>query len=132
MRQLFSNAGLSLSLGLSYPIYDKNQRNTQIQLAKINKMIAQTSYNQTQTRLSNELTEIKTWISTSMAQYNQAVKQTAAQQKAFELARLRFEEGMINFASFNQAKLSLEAAKLNVIQNKYTHYFYNLLYGYYR
>ena len=132
VRQLFSNAGLSLSLGLSYPIYDKNQRNTQIQLAKINKLIAQTSYNQTQTRLSNELAEIKTWISTSMAQYNQAVKQTAAQQKAFELATLRFEEGMINFASFNQAKLSLEAAKSNVIQNKYTHYFYNLLYGYYR
>lgn len=131
-KQLFGNSGFSLSLGLSYPIYDKNQRNTQIQLAKIDKLIAQKSYQQTQIQVQNELREIDTWISTSRAQYEQALRQSEAQQKAFELATLRFEEGLINFASFNQAKMSLETAKSNLIQNKYTHYFYNLLSDYYR
>lgn len=129
--QLFSNYGLSFSLNFQYPLYDKQVRNTDIQVAKIEKMMAQNDFNKMQSQIRNELTEIKTWIYTSEDKYLQALKQEEAQSKAFELSKMRFEEGLINFAEFNQAKLNLENAKSNILQNKYTHYFYNLIYGYY-
>lgn len=129
--QLFSNYGLSFSLNFQYPIYDRHSRNTGIQVAKIEKIIAQNDFKKVQSQIQNELTEIKTLIYSSEDKYLQALKQEDAQAKAFGLSEKRFEEGLMTFAEFNQAKISLENAKLNILQNRYTHYFYNLIYGYY-
>ena len=129
--QLFSNSGLSFSLNFQYPIYDKQARTTDIQVAKIEKMIAQNDLMRTQSQVQNELTEIKTSIYSSEDQYFQALKQEEAQAKAFEMSKARFEKGLIDFSQFNQAKINLENAKSNILQNRYTHYFYNLIYAYY-
>lgn len=77
--QLFSNYGLSFSLNFQYPLYDKQVRNTDIQVAKIEKMMAQNDFNKMQSQIRNELTEIKTWIYTSEDKYLQALKQEEAQ-----------------------------------------------------
>ncbi|WP_341226074.1 TolC family protein [uncultured Arcticibacterium sp.] len=129
--QLFSNSGLSFALNFSYPIYDKQSRNTEIQVAKIEKIMAQNDLMRTQSEVQAELTEIKSSIYSSEDQYLQALKQEETQSKAFDLSLRRFEKGLISFSEFNQAKINLERAKSNILQNRYTRYFYNLIYRYY-
>ncbi|MBK6977741.1 MAG: TolC family protein [Cytophagaceae bacterium] len=131
LSQLFSNIGLGLKLNLEYPILDKNYRNTQIQISKIEKQIAQSELQKAETEVKNDLLQIKTQLENSKKLYLQAQKYESAQNEAFKLSKERFEEGMNSFVEYNQTKLSLEAAKSNVIRNKYTHYFYNLVYKYY-
>ena len=129
--QLFSNLGLGLRLNFQYPIYDKGLRNSQIQSQKIEKMIAQNNYSKAEQSISNELREYKTYIEISKNKFTQAQNQEKAQAKAFELAKMKFEEGMIHLTEFNQVKFNLESAKSNVLQNKFTYYYYTLVYKYF-
>jgi outer membrane protein len=129
--QLVSNFGLGLKLNLQYPIYDRGLRNSQIQSQKIEKLIAQNNYTKTEQEISNQLKEYKTYIEISKTKFNQAQNQEKAQIRAFELAKMRFEEGIIRFAEFNLAKLNLESARSNVLQNKFNFYYYTLVYKYF-
>lgn len=129
--QLFSNIGLGLKLNLEYPILDKNYRNTQIQISKIEKQIAQSELQKAETEVRNDLLQIKTQLENAKKLFLQAQKYETAQNEAFKLSKERFEEGLNSFVEYNQAKISLESARSNVIRNKYTHYFYTLVYKYY-
>ena len=129
--QLFSNFGLGLKVNFQYPIYDKGLRNSQIQSQKIEKLIAQNNYQKAEQEISNELKEYKTYIEISKSKFSQAQNQEKAQQKAFELAKMRFEEGIIRFAEFNLAKINLESSRSNVLQNKFNFYYYTLVYKYF-
>lgn len=129
--QLVSNSGFAFSLNMKYPILDKGQRQAQLESARVEKLIAQNKYFQTQASLTNQLKDIVTYIQNSREAYKQALKAESAQEKAFEIARLRFEEGLISFTEFDRSKINLENARSNVLRNKLTHYFYNLLYEYY-
>lgn len=129
--QLVSNFGLGLKVNFQYPIYDRGLRNSQIQSQKIEKLIAQNNYTKTEQEISNQLKEYRTYIEISKNKYAQAQNQEKAQQKAFELSKMRFEEGIIRFAEFNLAKLNLESAKSNVLQNKLNFYYYTLVYKYF-
>jgi outer membrane protein len=129
--QLFSNLGLGLKLNFQYPIYDKGLRNSQIQSEKVQKMISQNNFVKAEQQISNELKEYKANIEIAKAKYTQAQSLEKAQTKAFELAKMRFEEGMIRINEFNQTKLNLESAKSNVVQNKLTYYYYSLVYKYF-
>lgn len=129
--QLVSNFGLGFKINVQYLIYDKGLRNSQIQSQKIVKLMAQNNYLKAEQELSNELKEYKTYIEISKSKFLQAQNQEKAQQKAFELAKMRLEEGIIRFAEFNLAKTNLELAKSNVLQNKFSFYYYTLVYKYF-
>jgi outer membrane protein len=129
--QLFSNLGLGLKVNFQYPIYDKGLRNSRIQAQRIEKMMAQNNYIKAEQAISNELKEYKMYIDLAKDKYTQAQNQEKAQTKAFELAKMRFEEGMTRLAEFNQSKINLESAKSNVIQNKFAYYYYTLVYKYF-
>lgn len=73
--------------------------------------------------IANELKALLTAINTDGAAYQASRDKYGIEQKNYEYAQLRFEQGMISQLELQQAELTLKQAELTNMQNGYKFYF---------
>lgn len=121
--QLKDNASTNISLGISIPIFNNWQTQTQISNAKINVLNTQLSLQNTKQQIYKDIQQAYTDALASYKKYQAAAKSLISQKKSFAYMQKKFNVGMINVFDFNTAKNNLFKAKSELLQAKYEYVF---------
>ncbi len=127
LSQLMANNGLALKINVQYPIFDRGERQSRIEAQKVQVKIAQANFDAEKQKNENEIKKLKTQIDNANLKHKFAELAVLAEEKSFDAATLKFSEGRISIYEFNQAKISLETARSNALQNKYLAYYYQII-----
>ena len=121
--QLEQNTNSSLFFSLNIPIFNGWFTSTNIQRAEIN--LKNAAYNQESTELLLEQDVRRAYADAVASQKNFAAAETAynASTTAHSYAKVRFEEGVINFVDYNSAKVRMDNAQAEMLRNKYDYLF---------
>jgi len=117
--QLDNNFGKSLSFSLNVPLFNRYQYRSNVNKSKINFEKIQYNLDNEKFRLRETIQTAYTDALASSKSYDAAVVSVEAQNKAFEYARERFNEGAANSLDFNQTKNNLISAQSQLIRAKY-------------
>jgi outer membrane protein len=121
--QLEQNTNSSLFFSLNIPIFNGWFTSTNIQRAEIN--LKNAAYNQESAELLLEQDVRRAYADAVASQKNFAAAETAynASTTAHSYAKVRFEEGVINFVDYNSAKVRMDNAQAEMLRNKYDYLF---------
>ncbi len=130
--QLKDNASKNISLGISIPIFNNWQTQTQISNAKINLLNAQLTMENTQQQIYKDIQQSYTDAVAAYNKFQSASKSLEAQKKSFDYMQKKFNVGVINVFDFNTAKNNLFKAKSELLQAKYEYIFKLKILDFYR
>ncbi|MCK9481112.1 MAG: TolC family protein [Bacteroidia bacterium] len=129
--QLNNNFGRTVGVSFSWNIFNGMYVQHNIQKSKLNRDIQQQNLQQTQNTL-------KANIAKSIADYNASIAKKIAAQKSLDAAQLqmdfavkRFENGLMNFFDYTNAKNQLLKAEIAVLQAKYEWLFNRMVVEFY-
>ncbi|RLD19885.1 MAG: hypothetical protein DRI71_11180 [Bacteroidetes bacterium] len=121
--QLENNFGQSISLGLSIPIFNNYQVNSNVQRAKIVKDQADIIALQTRQTLRQTIERAYNDVYSSGKAYQSSVKQVAAQDESFRAMKQRYDNGAANATDYELAENNLFQAKSALLRAKYDYIF---------
>ena len=130
--QMKDNASKSISVGISIPIFNNWQIQTQISNAKISVINARLSMQNTRQQIYKDIQQAYTDAVASYKKYQAATKSLIAQKKSFAYMQKKFDVGLINVFDFNTAKNNLFKAKSELLQAKYEYIFKLKILDFYR
>lgn len=122
-RQLENNFGQSLSLGLSIPIFNNLQVNSNVQRAKIIKDQADIIAEQTRQTLRQTIERAYNDVYSSGKAYQSSVKKVVATEESFRAMKQRYDNGAANATDYELAENNLFQAKSDLLRAKYDYIF---------
>jgi outer membrane protein len=122
-RQLENNFGQSVSLGVSIPIFNNYQVNSNVQRAKIAKDQADIIALQTRQTLRQTIERAYNDVYSSGKAYQSSVKQVEAQEESFRAMQQRYDNGAANATDYELAENNLFQAKSDLLRAKYDYIF---------
>lgn len=117
--QLSENTNSSLFFSLNIPIFNGWFTSTNIQRAEIG--LKNAMYNQENAELLLEQDVRRAYADALASQKNFDAAEIAynASVTAHDYAKVRFEEGVINFVDYNSAKVRMDNSQAEMLRNKY-------------
>jgi outer membrane protein len=125
--QLDENLYQSVTLSLSIPILDRHQTTFNIQRAKIEVEKAKINQERTDQDLQNKVEQLEIDIDNAKSELVLSEKALKSAQLFSENAKLKYENGAMNFATYNETSTKLFVAQSNFIQSKFQYHFKNKL-----
>lgn len=117
------NVGTTLSLSLSFPIFNNLNRSTSIQNSKIQFKNAELAYQNTELGVIQEVTQAHIDYISVVKQLEASNKALIASEKAFETQQERYNVGASTLIELSQAQSTYVSA-----QSNYTQALYNLIF----
>lgn len=116
--QFKNNASQSVGISLSIPIFNRWNFRSNIKLNNLALEREKVNLENFKNQLYYEIESYCQELSALSAEYNQAIKQTRSNQLAFEVARNKKEQGMINLIDFYTSKNLLSNAQGELLLTK--------------
>ena len=121
--QLDQNFNQSLGLNLSIPIFNNYSTKIDVQRARIGMEQAQLNSERINNRLSAETQQAYANAIAALNQYKAAEKSSDVLTRNFDIAKKRFEGGLINSIEFNTAKTQMQNQQFQMVSSKYEYIF---------
>lgn len=121
--QMNENLNGSVSLGISYPIYDKGATNAAIEQAKLGELTQQIANRRIRQTVETQVQQAFANTKAAAKQMQAAQRTLDASQKAFENTKKRYELGSSTLLEFNTSRNNLDTAEFNLIIAKYDYIF---------
>lgn len=121
--QFKNNAGESIGLTLSIPIFNRFSVRNQVRSAKINIWNQQLELDNTKKNLYKEIQTAYLNATASLEKYKAAEKAVKATSESFKYAQDRYEIGKSSVFEFNEARNRLVQSQSELIQAKYDYIF---------
>ena len=121
--QLENNFGQSLSLGVTIPIFNNYQVNSNVQRAKIAKDQADIIAEQTRQTLRQTIERAYNDVYSSGKAYQSSTKQVEAQEESFRAMKQRYDNGAANATDYELAENNLFQAKSDLLRAKFDYIF---------
>jgi outer membrane protein len=115
----------SVGVGISIPIFQKNQAKANITLAKIGYESAELDETNTRNQLRKEIEQACLDVVSAQSQYDASNEQYESTAESYALAEEKFKQGLINSVDFLFEKTNLIVAESQTLQAKY-----NLIFSY--
>ena len=119
MDQIDENFNQNIGINLNIPIFNRWQSRTSVELAKIDYQSAQLSLEQEKNTLKTEIYQAYANAVSAAQAFEAAQENLTANQKAFDYAQRKYEEGIIRPMDYFIAQNTLQVAKLNLARAKY-------------
>ncbi|RIJ48246.1 TolC family protein [Maribellus luteus] len=116
--QFKNNAGQSVGLSLNIPVFQRFGLRSDVKLARLSYLQAQTELEKTSQELLNEITQNSQELESFMAEYNQLVKQVDFAQVAYNAAEKKLDQGLISIIELYDSKNILAQAKSDLLRTK--------------
>ena len=117
-KQFRNNGGEYVQLSLSFPIYDRLSRHSNLRRKKNEYERATATYRQTLKDIESEVSRALQDSKGAQLAYAQAEKRLTAQTEAYRLHQRKFEEGLISpieFQTVSNTYLNAKAERLNAL-----------------
>ncbi len=121
--QLRDNISQSITLSLNIPIYNQHNTKTATQLRAIELEKLVLENQRIATQLEQNILKTRADMNVAKAELDGAVKLLSLAQKDFDISRLKYETGTIDYSTFLTKKDLLYQAQSSLIQRKYSYYF---------
>ncbi len=121
--QLKDGINSYVSVGLSIPIFNGWQVQTNVKNAKLNLQDYQYQLQLTKNTLYKEIQKAHADAVAALKQYLAATKAVTSMEEAFRYTEQRYEVGLMNFVEYSTAKTKLTAAQSTLLQNKFEYIF---------
>lgn len=121
--QIDNNINQSISISISYPIYDNRRSSYQEQEATLNKQLADKRYQQMEKQLLDEIQRARTDAIGAVKEFEAAQKAVEARQESFENTQQQMEAGMATPYRFNEAASRLQEAEFEMARAQYEYIF---------
>jgi outer membrane protein len=130
--QLNNNLGKQVSFNLSIPIFNNYQASYSIQSAKINYDNSRLTYKEAELSARNTVYESWFLMNNAYQKYLAADNSLKAQQLLYEQTNSMYEQGVLNFYDWQQAKTNFNKAQNTYIGAKYEYTYRVKIFDYYR
>lgn len=130
--QLNNNFSPSLAVGLSIPIFQKNQVKTNIKLARVSVNTAQLEETDTKNTLRKDIEQACVDVITAITKYEANLENYQAVTETYNVSNEKYEQGLINSTDFLIEKTNLITAESALLQAKYTLIFSNKILDFYK
>jgi outer membrane protein len=121
--QLSDNVNRSLFFTLNVPLFNGFATRSSVKRAEINQVNARLQLEQTKQTIEQNVYRAYTDAKASLANYYANKSSVDANQKAFDWAELRYEQGVSNLVDFADARTRLENAQAALTRSKYDYIF---------
>ena len=121
--QLKDGVNSYIGVGLSIPIFNGWQVNTNIKNAQLNLQNYQYQLQLAKNTLYKEIQQACADAAASLKKYVASTKAVASMEEAFRYTEQRYEVGLMNFVDYSTAKTRLTAAQSDVLQAKFEYIF---------
>ena len=121
--QLKDNINSYVGVGLSIPIFNGWQTQTNVKNAKLGVQNYQYQLQLAKNTLYKDIQKAHADASAALTQYLSATKAVAYMEETFRYTEQRFEVGLMNFVDYSNAKTQLTAAQSNLLQAKFEYIF---------
>ncbi len=121
--QLKDGVNSYIGLGLSIPIFNGWQVQTNVKNAKLNLQSYQYQLELTKNTLYKEIQQAHADAVAALKKYLASVKAVASMEEAFRYTEQRYEVGIMNFVDYSTAKTRLTAAQSDLLQAKFEYIF---------
>jgi len=116
--QFKNNASQSVGVSLSVPVFQRFGLRSDVKIARLNYLQAQTDLEKTSQQLLNEITQNSQELESYLAEYNQLVKQVDFAQIAYDAAEKKLLQGLISVIELYDSKNILAQAKSDLLRTK--------------
>lgn len=130
-KQLNQNFGYGIGIGLSVPIYNRNQVSSSVQNARLNTENMRLEDAQARQQLRSDIMKALTDARAARRTLDAAIKNQEALSGAYNDVQKRFEIGTANSFELISAKNNLDNAERNIIISKYDYTFKMKVLDYY-
>ena len=117
--QIDENFNQNIGINLNIPIFNRWQSRSSVELAKIDYQSAQLNLEQEKSTLKTEIYQAYANAVSAAQAFQAAQENLTANQKAFDYAQRKYEEGIIRPMDYFIAQNTLQVAKLNLARAKY-------------
>jgi outer membrane protein len=121
--QLWLNDGISYGFQLNVPIFNGWSVRNDVKRSKITLEKAKLQFEQDKLDLENTIQQRYVDVTTFEKAYVAALKTLEARTLAYDYARERYDNGLMNAFDFGQAQARVDNAKADVIRTKYDYIF---------
>lgn len=129
--QIERNRNESIGLNLSIPIFNNYRTRISVRKAKINYLNAQTNEQLAKNNLNKVINQAVLDLRSAEKRLYSAEVATQAATQAFDVMKLRYDEGMTNSVELNTTLIAKNRAEFEYIQAKYNLVFRNKLIDFY-
>jgi len=116
--QLKNNAYQYVGVSLSIPVFDRLSLRSDVKLAKLNYLQAETEFEKTSQQLYNEINQDYQDVESYLAEYKQLVKQVDFAEVAYKAAEKKLAQGLISVIELYDSKNILAQAKSDLLRTK--------------
>ena len=121
--QFNQNLYQNISFSLSIPIYNRNQNRSNVSRTQVEVAQQQIKQEQLLDQLRMKINLLKKDIENSVESMNAAAIILDLANEDFEISKVKYEQGLINFTQLAQKKDILYQAQNQFVQSKYNYYF---------
>lgn len=129
--QIERNRNESIGVNLSIPIFNNYRTRISVRKAKINYLNAQTNEQLAKNNLNKVINQAVLDLRSAEKRLYSAEVATQAANQAYEVMKLRYDEGMTNSVELNTTLIAKNRAEFEYIQAKYNLVFRNKLIDFY-
>jgi outer membrane protein TolC len=115
---LKNNAYQYVGVSLSIPVFDRLSLRSDVKLAKLNYLQAETEFEKTSQQLYNEINQDYQDVESYLAEYKQLVKQVDFAEVAYKAAEKKLAQGLISVIELYDSKNILAQAKSDLLRTK--------------
>jgi outer membrane protein len=130
--QLNNNWGRQVSFNLNIPIFNNYQTSYAVKTAKINYDATKLNFKETEINARNSVYEAWFLMNNAYKKYVAALNSFKAQQMLFDQTNIMYEQGVINFYDWQQAKTNFNKAQNTYLSTKYEYTYRVKIFDYYR
>ena len=117
--QLSENLYRSIVLNLNIPIFNQRSNSYQVQKTRLEIEKSMLEKSQAQNDVQNEIDQFAIDIENQTAEYHASQAALDFMKNVFNQNKIKYEEGIINFVAFEEAKNKLYFAKSELLQAKF-------------
>jgi len=132
MDQIKDNASTTISLGISFPIFNGYQTSTQIKNARLSLYQAKLDKDNTYNELYKTIFQAYQDTKAAYKKYLAQKKSFEAQKKSFENLSKKYKLGLVKYVDYNVAKNNYFKSQNQMLQSKYEYIFKMLILNFYK
>jgi len=121
--QFEDNINQSVFLNLSIPIFNGFAVKSNVERAQVGLQQSKLNATQTELQVRQDVARAYADAQFGLRNYDSARLALDANQRAFDYAKVRYEAGVSNATQYNDARVQLDVAKANLLQQKYDYFF---------
>ena len=130
--QLNSNMGQAAGIGLSIPIFNRFQTKFRIDKAKVSYLDSKYQAEQTKNSITKDMLTALTNLKAAEKKYMSTEAELKLTKELFDISEKQYEQNIISFIEYVDAKNQLANAKINLLQAKYQLIFNKKIVGFYK